>query len=613
MSAPNFFTNSNGKNFYDLGNSVTLGVKEATQTAILSVVATAKAIISAAGTPVTVYLPDGGSTGIALTSPLPLVSGLRYVGVFPTFTHSSSVPDNDVTFTGGTWFTCTSTKCFQAQDLNGNALDTDKGSADANFSTTGIKECGVYNVGIQGATTGISIGAVNQCGALYSEFRNIVINGCTVWGINAQNFQHTEFTRIWTFGCVYGQRYAASVASATLQPGNSKVSQLFDNPTSALSTANKRLHRGIVFEATDGSNLNEIMGDRLQVNNFAKSTTTYTAASGGTSQFTLATGKGAEMQVGMPIKFTNAGGNGNITTGLTYFIKSISTDTVTVSATRNGSAITGSFSASTAFTTYGFGNMEFIGGSSGSVTNSVFQNLDLEGICQSAISLENCTGCTFLVNELFTNPGTEQHLVIRTSQPNQFQFLNSYTSDIDGSSTQNYLVGTRDITNSKQNTAQWVGRNASSSRFTIGIGSADVSVRGGNIEQKEPSGGQFLYPLSSIGQRVHGNFGGSGSINAGQSGWIGLTGSGTVTINLPAIDAATVGMCFEITNFRTGIATITVNGTQYYDNQSAHTSITLPAVSGATVAKCVIRAVDDGSSGNYHWSVLTLYGGAAIV
>ena len=112
---------------------------------------------------------------------------------------------------------------------------------------------------------------------------------------------------------------------------------------------------------------------------------------------------------------------------------------------------------------------------------------------------------------------------------------------------------------------------------------------------------------------MHGHYGGSGAISAGQSGFLKFTGSGTVAITLPTITADTVGLEYELANGRTGIATITVSSNQYYDNIASHVDLTLPAVTGSTVAKCVLRAVDDGSGGNFHWAVLQLYGGAAIV
>lgn len=602
----------------------TINVRAATKAAFLAAVTKAKA---SPGDDV-IYLPDCGSTGIDMTStPIPVVSGISYVGVPVRTSHSSSVPDNDFTFTGGTWFKGTGVG-LQAQDSGGNALDTNKGSADANFSTTGIHNVKIENIGLQGFSTGISVGAVNQAGFLYSELRNIYLKDTTSWGVNVQNFQHTEFTRIWTIGCVNGQRYAAAVASGTLQPGNSTVTQIFDNPGSSLSTNQKRTHRGLVFEATGGSNLNEIYGYRLQANFFTKGSTSYTAASGGTDQFTLAGGKGAELAVGMPVKFTNNGGNGNITTGQTYFVYSISTDTIKVSAGRFSAAITGTYSASTAITTYGFGNFEVIGGTVGSggsagtagtVTNCIFDNLDLEGVCQSAFSCENMSGARVTINELFTNPSAEQHIVVRTSQPNYFTIANSFTSDIDSSSVQNLFFGNRDITNSRQRTAMWFGRSSTSNRYSLGLGNADVSVRGANFEQREPSGGQFIYPLSTIGQRIHGdNGGGSGTnINAGSSGYIRCTASGTtaITWNLPAIDTATVGLWFHVRNNRAGggtpIVNVTSQGTDYINGVSAKNIVALAGPSGSTIAGATFVACDNGSGSGFYWDVI-LESGATI-
>lgn len=619
----NFYTTASGRNFYDL-EGTSLGVPDATEASLQSVVDTALAIL-ATGMAVNIFLPDAGTTGIPVSTALPLCTGLRYYGVMPTFDHSGDVPDNDVTFTGGTWFdVANGVKCFQAQDYNGNALDAALGSPADNFSSTAVKECGIFNVGIDGGSIGISFGNTNQMGAVYSEFHNIVVKGTSSWGVNAGNFQWCSFERIWTFGCVKGQQYYADVDLNVLQPGNSYFTQVYDQPGNDLTAVQLRKHKGLVFYATSGSNLNEIFGQRMQANFFSKSSTTYTTATGGSGSFTLQAGKGAEMEVGMPVKFTHAGGNGNITTGITYFIKTVSTDTVSVSATRGGAAISGSFSTSTAFTTYGYGQFEvYSDGSSASskVTNSYFGHLDLEGVAQGALYMENCQGCVVMINELKANPGGEQHIVLRgntVNQPNYFTVTNSFTTDVDGASVQCQFFGSRDISDSKQNTGQWLGRNATSARFTLGLGSADVSVRAGNFEQKEPSGGQFVYCLSGLGQRVHGNYGAADTttLNAGQAGYVYCTtsGAGAITWNLPTISDAVVGLTFKVRNNRAGGAgatlTLTAATGQPINNVSGKLSVELAAPSGSTIAGVYLVACSDGSSG-FFWDAV-LEAGATI-
>jgi|GEM_PF-3072708 len=599
----------------DLGLPKVINVNSPHEAAIRAAIQTAVMTIG----PDIIMLPDAIKVGgIKLTSPLPIISGISYKGVPPTYTHSGNVPDNDVTFTGGTWFVGTGAfPCFQAQTSGYSPLDVDKSAPDSNFTTTAIKEANLENVGIQNFSRGISIGAKSQCGLLYSTIRNVVVNGCQDWGVHMVNFQHCEVSRIWTFGNSRGQRYAADVPYATLQPGNSTMSQLFDTPTASISANRTRLHRGLVFEATDGSNLNEIMGYRLQANFFWHRLTTYTAVGGGNGQFTLTGGKGAELQVGMPIKFTSNGGNGNVTAGWTYFVKTISGDTIAVSASRNSSAIQGSFGSSTSFTTYGFGNFEIIGGIGGWVSSSNFTNLDLEGVAQSAFSAENMLGCTISINEL--RAIREEHIVLRTSQPNYFFVANTYGSDIDGASVNCMFFGSRDMVHTKQNTGVWLGVDDSTNRSTFSIGSADPAIKSGDLSLKRPSGGQFIYPLSGMGQRINGDVGaGTGwGFNAGQAGFIRCTTTGftPITWNLPDINSDVVGLIFEITNFRSGggnpTLNITSSGTQFINGIPGQNTVSLAGPVGSTIASARFIACDNGSGFGFYWRV-TLEQGASI-
>jgi hypothetical protein len=362
---------------------------------------------------------------------------------------------------------------------------------------------------------------------------------------------------------------------------------------------------------------------RIQSNNGGnRAVTTYTATSQSTNTATFS-GKGSELQVGMSIKFTSAGGNGSVTVGQTAFIKTISTDTLTFSDTRGGSAIGGTFTSAPAFTTYGWASMEVVGegtgGGAGTITNSVFENIDLENVAQSALSIENTNSCHFLLNELYTTSG-EQHFVARTSQPNTIVVPGkTFATDIDGSSVNCILIGTRDTANSKQQTGQWWGKSAASGRYTLGIGNADFGVRVGNFEQRQPSGGQFTYPLAGLGQRVHGDYGGGtgSSINAGQAGVIRFTASGTtaITINLPTIDASTVGLIFIAQNNRAGggtpIVNVTAQGSQYINAINLKTVVALAGPSGSTIAGATFIACDDGAGGNFYWRVI-LEAGATI-
>ena len=559
---------------------------------------------------------------ITFTAPVDVVSNVWVIGYAPERAHVADVPDQSFSFpnpNAGTVFVGDGT--FPA--FRGNY--TAKGSPDSDFGANAIDNVKFSDLAFDNFTSAIDIGDTNDMGATYAVFENLTAINCTDWGFKFTNYMRCEFRRIQTLASAHGQLYHQAVSSSVLQPGNSSFYDIFDNIVGGelASAAARRLHRGVVWSAAGGANNNQNRVYAVQVNSSGKAKGSYTASSGGTGEFTLAAGKGAEFAVGMPVKFTNAGGNGNITVGLTYFVYSISTDTIKVAFTRYGAAITGSFSSSTAIETYGFPRIELIGGTvgtggsagtTGTVTNACLYGAEAENVTQDSIHMENASGCILDITEFATATSGEQHLVMRTSQTtNVITCTKPFSTDMDGSSIQNVLIGNRDFTNSVGYSGQWFGRNSTASRYQLGLGSSNLATRAASLEQREPSGGQFIYPLASMGQRVHGHYGGSGAISAGQSGFLKFTGSGTVAITLPTITADTVGLEYELANGRTGIATITVSSNQYYDNIASHVDLTLPAVTGSTVAKCVLRAVDDGSGGNFHWAVLQLYGGAAIV
>lgn len=574
-----------------------------------------------------VILPDARGDGIRVEEPLPWVTGICVQGMMPVFDHSSNVPDDQLDPVGGSWFEGDGTfPLFQAQDLYGNDLTVAKGSVDPNFTTASVKSAHISQICGINFSNVLSSGNTNQCGALYCNLSDIYARGCTGFGINLTNFMRIFATKIYTIGNAQGQKWHMDVPfPSVLQPGNSHFIDLFDNIRSdhGYTAAQVRQHQSIVFSAAGGANFNQARGMGIQVNRSGKVRATYTvdAAGGGTGQVTLATGTGAELRAGMPIKPTADGGNGNITVGKTMFVYSIVGDVLKVSQTRFGAAVTGAISNAFAFTTYGFDGIEFIGGTigtggsagtAGSVTNFFMGGVESENVCQGALSMENASGCILHLTEFATVASGEQSIVLRTGQPNEIHCTKPFSTDIDASSVQNLLTGSRDMANSVGFTALWGGRNSTSQCGELGLGSSDLTSGGrtSNIQHRAPSGGQYTQPLCPFGVRVNGDRGGgSWGLNPGTGGQGCYIGSGG-TATLPTITSdnagnattSVVGLQFLWLNNGSGNLVWATASGQPFNRASSVESITVPPPVGGHVSWIETIAAQDSSGGStfYH-------------
>lgn len=555
-------------------------VTSPTESAITAAVNRAKATATAD----VIKLPDAGTAGITISSDavMPIIGGgqpIWYEGIRPVLTHSGNVPDNDFTFVGGTWFKPTPGQervydCFKQQTSGGTDLTLDLGSPDANFTTTAARGGGISNVGIQGFRKPISSGAHNQCGWLWGSVHDVWYKDCDE-GVSFVNFQHFELYRLFSYANIKGPgRLAADVSSAVLAPGNSRhMGEFFDNSGNGLSVAQLMKRRGWLIEATAGSNLNELSINGIQANWFAKSAgngwpRTFAASSFSTNTATFS-GQGANFQVNQQVKFTNAGGNSGITTGQTLFVKTVSTDTLTFSDTRNGAAIATSFSSNPTFTSFGHSQLEIVGGTGGTVTNSVLLDIDLEGQAQGAFSSENMNGCFIVINELFANPNTQQHVVMRTSAANKLFVTNDFTTDIDASSPNNKFTGTRNPVQSVQRYPQGLMGEYNSATYEA----ADLLFNFGTngfatgLRWKNQSGGGFLQPTTAIGSQYTAWPYAAATLNSGSGSTVVAYNQAATTITLPTIDSgasfvnrSNLTWVNRTLNFNTGILGVTAPG-----------------------------------------------------
>lgn len=546
--------------------------------------------------PDVIMLPDCGTTGITLTAPLPLITGISYEGVPPVMTHASSVPDNDFTFVGGTWFKGDNTfPCFQAQSSTYVALDVDKGSPDANFSTTGIRECNLRNVGIGasglGFTKGISVGAKNQCGLLYSRVENVWVRDClsasnvysaTKWAAQFQNCQHCHFSGLWSYNNSNGWFFSSSVVNTTLQCGNYVVDSVFHNQGAVMSAADRRRSRGIVFTAQYDGFLNEVYGTRLQTNRFNQTQLSETATCAASTSVTVA--DSSLYQVGMPVVFTTT--RNQIIANDTCFVLSLVDSThITVGASPNGSALTGAVGTSV-LKTWGMPNFEAYGdrvtgaATLSKVTNCVFDGLDLEGDSSAQFFAERMEGCTVKVVQWGNGTATvHKMLVARNSQPNNYVCTGTTLADFDAGSSQSWFDGNLNYTAYSFPQATNYLPFGLLRNTTTGDVSLAVSPYLDALKWCNRSGGGYLQPGLAIGVNSTPWPYAAGSLNSGHGGTVVCYGQAATTIALPTIDNAATGnigwRCL-IMNHNTGILTVNSGNSEIMNGLTGKTSITLP-------------------------------------
>jgi len=516
-----------------------------------------------------VLIPAGSVT---LTSPLPLLSGVRYVGTDPQFTYNNSNGTFDTAWQaiGGTILVGNGT--FPA--FSGNA--TDQASPANPFTSNGLTACGVENLVINNFTYGVKCGAVNNAGCGYGSFKRLWIQNCSQWGIFLANFAHIEVDYIFTQLCQNAQYYGSLVAASVLQPGDSVLKHLFNIfPPSTWPTDNK-FCRGIVFEAgVTGAILNSIETLLIEANAFDRTmySATATLASGSAN---VAVPDGTKFIVGLPVSFSST--NYGFKQYQTYMVLSVNGNTLTLGNQKSGSAISATGSGSLTIQSYGMPDVEVVGRISGSlVQDSKFYGFDIEGNTTAALYLENCTNCKFDIGQLPAHANVVD-ICGRNASYNEIIAFCGATTDLDGASTTTAFRGVLNLALQNTGLGQFYDNAISTQGFSF-MGRVDDL-------QERYSNGFFLAWANTTPAVATRQIGNTGVTLAGsQCGLISNTyTSGIATWALPTVtnstasSTATQGLWFRIANTYSAYSlVINTDGTQVFNKVAAKTSTTIPA------------------------------------
>lgn len=526
---------------------------------------TARAAAVAAGGGI-VLLPDAQ---ITLTSSLPIDTGVHYLGVPPRQTFTTNVPDGNWTITGGTRLVGDGT--FPAF-WDGTTDQASPTPASPNFAVGAISNFGIENVSLDTFSYGVKAGATNVPGLQFSTLKNIFIRNCTSWGMELHNFMHCDIRRIFGLNNTNFLHFLASMAAATLSPGNTRMDTLFGLPPN-----NNLNARGIVFEASvSGAQLNEIFAERVQFNAFNRTQVTQTATFTNASA-NIAVTDSSKFPVGMPVSFSSTAAG--FKASQIYVVLTSAANVITLGNSRSTTAVSATAGTTATIGTFGMPCLEVIGASGAMVMNSIFQGLDLEGTASCHLYAENTSAVQFEVAQV-PNAGAYAHICLRNAQFSYVRSLfSSASTDFDGNSSGSIFEGMRGTIIQRTGIGIWTDGVRSVNALALFGGlvgnTADLHARAPN--------GLFLYPESPMGQRVTA-LNTSQALTAGQAGVLVFSGSSATTYTLPTIVDNTstpissyVGIAFEIVNAGTATLTVNTDGTQLFNSVAAKTSYALTA------------------------------------
>jgi len=535
-----------------------------------------------------------------ITSTLPVYAGINYRGVPPVQIQTVTAPgpyiaDGAPTFVGGTLLVGDGT--FAAFEVNA----TDLAAPASTVGATQLSSVQFYGLGLDNFTYGIHVGAKNVMGLVYGKIDEIYIRNCSQWGIKLVNFVHMDIGCVFTYLCQNGQYYGAQMDAGTYQGGNTNFRELFT--LLPQDTRDRRLCRGIVFEAmggtgSNGGAMNEIQAQRIQHNSYNKTllTVTATLTSGSTA---IAVPDGTKFLPGMIVTFTTT--NYGFTLGQAYVVQSVAGNNLTLGGSRTGAVITPSGSGTLTLNTYGFPCVEVTAADVNShVTSTFINHIDVEGTSSAGLYLENPTRCEFGISSA---PNTT--LVDIIGRNVGFTKIKSepiVSTDFDANSTSSEFWGNRKA--SFQRYLKGLSYDSSISTSVLQIGGGNNNQNGGDIQLR--SG--FAYPSGGMGERI---FPRDSAITLGgvNCGDLIFNGSANQTWTLPTIvtDSGSsnlagshVGLVFDILHYGAGTLTIATDGTQLMNKIAGRTSTTLTAGNGLKF----IAARDN--SGNLFWAVKTV-------
>lgn len=396
--------------------------------------------------------------------PIILYKGISHIGVKPTFEFTGSVPDSQFNILSGTIFDGGSTSPgFELNNVDLASATTAEVQQGASlprlasaFASNGTGSFNLHNLGFRNCTRSIDTGAVNNIGLLYCDIKWIVSeNSVQDWAFKFHNFQHCTFEHVYAKTnriSGSGIEFASSVG-ATLLPGNSTISEVYNFSTGAGT-------RGIRFAAMGGvgCQLNELKVNRIQSNRYGLSSTksiSMTTVSG-SSAISVSAADAQWLKPEMTVVF-NVSAPQWLAMNTTYFISSVDTTLNTITLADNPlttGAIALNQSGTFVAQTGGFPSFSIVSNGNSLVTASAFDSVDIE--CTGSTSplvLRRIRNTSIEIMEQFSGAlGTSTTIRDCGSTALRYKNLSGITLGVDASSSVfpvQISAGNRYITASK--------------------------------------------------------------------------------------------------------------------------------------------------------------------
>jgi hypothetical protein len=454
-----------------------------------------------------------------------------------------------------------------------------------NDSTSGIL---IKDLACNSCNTFIKTGAKNTGGLQFSKIENIQVHGTAGYrAMDNSNFNALVVTRIYTNDCD-GQYWGSNSPGDGFQWGNSFFSGLLNSNNGGSSTP--LAQHGIIFQAENASNLNELHIASVQNNNAYISTQVVTTSALTNTSPNIPVANSALFPVGLPVWISTTSNPNGFTTSLIYWVVSSSANVIQLATTKGGTAVNSTGTLTMNISSQGFSGLEIVGIGSGVIGNSDASGLDIEGQSSALITLQHANVTIPEIGQANTPDG---HVVaVWRAYSGMFGAWNNAASiDADSVSSPHFFGQKASGYGNLYSSGMW---------YDSGQGVWTMNLYPGN-NQATPTMQSIITTASGEivkfnSPAVSPNFTQDTSKTYGfPKGTTVFSGATGQTMTLPTItnaSAATsmLGIPFPFFNASTNNLTIATNGTQTLGNKAGVTSMTLTPQQWGTYFACINAA-----------------------